>query len=87
MGLNEAVVIESPCVGICTIDRTRDLCTGCGRTLREIAGWTAMTPDARKAVMATLPERLKTVKPVAADRKGGRAGRLKRLQGNPGQGA
>lgn len=50
--------IESPCVKICTLDAQRRLCLGCGRTVDEIARWAGMTPDDRRRVMNTLPERL-----------------------------
>lgn len=49
---------SSPCTGICTIDDSRGLCLGCGRSLVEIAGWSGMTEPQRLALMATLPERL-----------------------------
>ncbi|WP_108501821.1 DUF1289 domain-containing protein [Paracoccus indicus] len=48
---------ESPCIRICQIDPDQDLCIGCFRTLAEIAAWGSMSPAARKAVMARLPER------------------------------
>jgi predicted Fe-S protein YdhL (DUF1289 family) len=65
-------LIESPCIGVCTIDRTRDICKGCGRTVPEIAGWTRMTPENRRTVMTELPDRLS----VGRVRKGGRRARL-----------
>lgn len=52
------VAIESPCILVCTIDTASGWCLGCGRTGAEIAGWTAATPEARRAVMAELPARL-----------------------------
>jgi predicted Fe-S protein YdhL (DUF1289 family) len=64
--------VESPCVKVCVIDPRTGLCLGCHRTLEEIAGWSSMPPEARRAVMAELPERAKRAKPV---RRGGRAGR------------
>jgi predicted Fe-S protein YdhL (DUF1289 family) len=67
-------LIESPCIGVCTIDRTRDLCKGCGRTVPEIAGWTRMTPQDRRTVMAALPDRLAS----GRVRKGGRKARVQR---------
>lgn len=51
------VAVDSPCVLVCTLDLASGWCFGCGRTADEIARWTAMTPEARDAVMATLPER------------------------------
>ncbi|MDO5620481.1 MAG: DUF1289 domain-containing protein [Paracoccus sp. (in: a-proteobacteria)] len=48
---------ESPCISICQIDPASGLCIGCLRSLDEIAGWGRMTPDQRRSIMATLPER------------------------------
>lgn len=48
----------SPCVSACRIDPASDLCTGCGRTLDEIAAWSTGTPEWRAAVMLALPGRL-----------------------------
>jgi len=64
--------IESPCVKICVIDPASRLCLGCHRTLEEIAEWTRMDPARRARVMAELPERAATSRPV---RRGGRAAR------------
>lgn len=50
--------IASPCVKICQIHPGARLCVGCGRTLDEIAGWSAMTDADRAAVMAALPGRM-----------------------------
>jgi predicted Fe-S protein YdhL (DUF1289 family) len=40
------------------IDPMTELCIGCGRTRAEIAGWIGMTSAERRAVMASLPDRL-----------------------------
>lgn len=53
--------VESPCILVCSIDDKTGYCFGCGRTRDEIAGWLAMTPAERRAVMALLPARLATV--------------------------
>lgn len=53
--------IESPCILVCSIDRTTGYCFGCGRTQQEIGAWIEMTPEARRSVMAELPARLETV--------------------------
>lgn len=47
----------SPCIKICVIDRQRGLCTGCLRTLDEIAAWSRLTPEARRRIMDDLPAR------------------------------
>jgi len=51
-------MIVSPCVKICTLDARSGLCLGCGRTIAEIAQWTAMSAEDRARVMAELPARL-----------------------------
>lgn len=51
------LVIESPCVGICQIEKATGLCTGCARTLREIAGWAGFPDAERKRIMGELPAR------------------------------
>ena len=52
------MTIESPCTKVCTVDPCSGLCLGCGRTLAEIADWTALSAAERAAIMATLPRRL-----------------------------
>jgi predicted Fe-S protein YdhL (DUF1289 family) len=46
----------SPCLSICTIDVERS-CTGCYRTLEEIARWSRMSPEEQWAVVRELPMR------------------------------
>jgi len=53
-----APTISTPCVKVCVIDPRSALCVGCGRTVAEIAAWTAMSEAERGAVMAGLGERL-----------------------------
>jgi uncharacterized protein len=55
-------MIESPCVNICTLDARSGICLGCGRTVDEIARWTAITPAERTRVMSELPARLASSK-------------------------
>jgi hypothetical protein len=59
--------LETPCVEICEIDDATGLCTGCGRTLNEIAGWAQLTDSQRREIMARLPARLKRATKQAAD--------------------
>ncbi|MDK3020532.1 DUF1289 domain-containing protein [Pseudodonghicola flavimaris] len=66
--------VESPCVKICVIHPTAQICAGCYRTLDEIARWSQMSPEDRREVMAALPER----KPALSRRRGGRAARAAR---------
>jgi uncharacterized protein len=50
--------METPCNKICIIDPASALCRGCGRTGDEIARWSGMTGDERRAIMTTLPARM-----------------------------
>ena len=59
-------MIESPCVNICTLDARSGICLGCGRTIDEIARWTAMTVAERSRVMHELPARLAASKATNA---------------------
>ena len=54
--------IVSPCKKVCAVDGQTGLCLGCGRTLREIGGWSTFTPDEREDVMAELDARMLRLK-------------------------
>jgi uncharacterized protein len=49
--------IQSPCINVCVIDAGTALCAGCGRSLDEIARWSAMTDAERQHIMRELPLR------------------------------
>lgn len=49
--------VESPCTKVCVIHPGARICVGCLRSGDEIAGWSGMSPDARRAIMAALPAR------------------------------
>lgn len=66
--------VESPCIKICVIHAESRLCTGCLRSIDEIGAWSRMTPEARREVMAELPNRAGQI----TKRRGGRAARLNR---------
>jgi len=57
MLLNSPPPIESPCIKVCAIEPATGLCTGCARTLDEIARWGSMRDTERARVMAELPAR------------------------------
>ena len=65
--------IESPCVKLCQIHPQERICIGCLRTLEEIGGWSRMTPENRRRIMAELPARA----PRLHQRRGGRAARVR----------
>jgi predicted Fe-S protein YdhL (DUF1289 family) len=62
--------IETPCTKICTVDPDSGLCIGCGRTLAEIGGWTLLTAQERRDIMAALPARLALLRERSAVRVG-----------------
>lgn len=66
--------IDSPCVKVCVVHPATRLCTGCLRSIDEIAEWSRMTPEERARVTAELPGR----KGLLSKRRGGRAARLER---------
>lgn len=43
--------VASPCRNLCALDRQRESCTGCGRTIEEIVHWRSLTDAQRAAVM------------------------------------
>jgi len=66
--------IESPCIKICVVHPEARICTGCYRSMDEIRDWSRMTPEARREVMASLPDRASSL----TKRRGGRAARMNR---------
>lgn len=63
--------IESPCVKLCAVHPVERICVGCYRTIEEIGGWGAMTPQTRRKIMDELPDRA----PRLQRRRGGHDGR------------
>jgi uncharacterized protein len=49
--------VPSPCINICQVDTARGWCTGCLRTLDEIASWAQSTDDEKRAVLGRLAQR------------------------------
>ena len=64
--------VASPCVKICVVHPAERLCVGCLRSIDEIAQWSRLTEDQRRAIMAELPSRATRL----AKRRGGRQARL-----------
>jgi len=49
--------VRSPCIKVCVMDPATGLCTGCRRTLDEIACWASLSDAEREAIMKDLPAR------------------------------
>jgi len=64
--------VQSPCINICVVHPEARICTGCLRSIDEISQWSRMSDDARREVLADLPERADLLK----KRRGGRAAKL-----------
>jgi uncharacterized protein len=49
--------MESPCIKVCVIDVHTNVCSGCYRSLAEIAQWTQLSAAERQRITASLPAR------------------------------
>ena len=54
---NEPPSVPSPCRDLCRIADASGLCTGCLRTLDEIAVWSLLDDEMRRDVLAAIAER------------------------------
>ncbi|MGF1562236.1 MAG: DUF1289 domain-containing protein [Geminicoccaceae bacterium] len=52
-----APAIPSPCIGICKLERDTGLCSGCLRTIEEIAGWSGYSEAERLHIVNALRHR------------------------------
>ncbi|MCX7188767.1 MAG: hypothetical protein RLZZ541_1220 [Pseudomonadota bacterium] len=57
MSENTQNEIQSPCIGVCTVDDSTGMCLGCYRTIDEIKGWWDMNPKDQKNLLIALEER------------------------------
>jgi len=49
--------IQSPCIGVCSIDVATGFCHGCYRTKDEIKAWWNMAPTEQKTLLSALDAR------------------------------
>ncbi|MBN4667663.1 DUF1289 domain-containing protein [Pandoraea nosoerga] len=49
--------VPSPCINVCRMNPGTGWCSGCWRTLAEIAAWSAMSDDDKRRVWSLLPGR------------------------------
>jgi predicted Fe-S protein YdhL (DUF1289 family) len=52
-----ATKLPSPCISICQIDPTQDLCLGCYRTRDEIASWSRLSEGEQRQLINELQDR------------------------------
>ncbi|VTU30187.1 putative Fe-S protein [Variovorax sp. SRS16] len=52
--------LPSPCISICRMHRPSGFCTGCLRTIDEIAGWSRMDDATKRRVWRAIELRAET---------------------------
>ena len=55
--------VPSPCINVCQIDPASGQCRGCWRTLDEIAHWSVLDEDEKKAIWQALMARSQAAVP------------------------
>ncbi|WP_408733994.1 DUF1289 domain-containing protein [Paraburkholderia bannensis] len=48
--LDAGMTTPSPCINVCRMNEASGLCEGCLRTIDEIASWSTLDDDAKRAV-------------------------------------
>ena len=56
--------VPSPCINVCVMDQANGVCSGCLRTLDEIAAWSVLDANAKRAVLAAISERRARLAPA-----------------------
>jgi predicted Fe-S protein YdhL (DUF1289 family) len=55
--MNDAPPVESPCIKVCVLDASGEVCIGCLRTLDEIGHWAQLSNAQRSRIVEKLPGR------------------------------
>jgi len=55
------VDVPSPCLSVCRMDPHSELCEGCLRTLDEIAAWSRMGDEEKRATWRLIEQRIALV--------------------------
>lgn len=50
---------NSPCVGLCELEKNGDICKGCFRTIDEITNWKMFSEKKKKQILKLLKKRKK----------------------------
>ena len=50
-------MIASPCINVCKMDEQTGLCSGCLRTIDEIARWSSIDDSRRLSILAAIAKR------------------------------
>jgi len=49
--------VPSPCLSVCIMDPNNGMCTGCWRTLDEIAAWSSLDEAGKRSIWRLIAER------------------------------
>ena len=60
-------MIASPCINICKMDEQTGLCSGCFRTIDEIAAWAGIDDSRRLSILAAVARRRQEHDPWEGD--------------------
>ncbi len=70
MSVAQAMATPSPCINICRMDPANGWCEGCLRTIDEIAAWSTLDDDAKRAVWDAIETRHAALMETLASRRG-----------------
>ena len=71
--LPDAGGVASPCTSVCTMDEATGFCIGCFRTLDEIAMWSVLGDEDKRAVWSALTLRRAAHPALQGDAAAGRS--------------
>ena len=60
-------MIASPCINVCKMDERTGLCSGCLRTIDEIARWSSIDDSRRLSILAAIAKRRQEHDPWEGD--------------------
>ena len=60
-------MVVSPCINVCKMDADSGLCSGCFRTIDEIAAWARASDAARLGILAAIARRRQEHDPWEGD--------------------
>ena len=60
-------MVASPCINVCKMDEQTGLCSGCFRTIDEIAGWAGSDDSRRLTILAAIARRRQEHDPREGD--------------------
>ncbi len=49
--------IESPCIGVCSVNPVTKFCYGCSRTIKEMENWSTYTVNEKLNLLTELEKR------------------------------